>query len=267
LRLIRGTVGVAFTLVTIVATAAPAFAVSPGNDTYGGRTVVTSGSFTQSLDTSEATTDPDDAELAGLCGVSTTEASVWYEVTAPADGWSTVDVSQSSYPAAAIVATGGPGNWSAVACDQIIGTWFARAGETYTILVYDYQSDGVNGGTLNIAIEVSLAAPTLEAAVDPVGTFDAPTGRATVSGTVRCTGAEATFLDASLQQAVGRVSTVVGTGYTRVSCDGATHQWSVEIFPQNGKFAGGKATVFVSAEACRFECVYYSEEKAITLHG
>ena len=117
MRLVRaGVTTAALVLTTVVGTAAPALAAPPGNDTYAGRTVVGSVPFTQSLDTTEATTDADDAELNAQCGAPVTDASVWYQVTAAADGGMVVDVSQSSFSAGAIVATGSPGNWTVVAC-------------------------------------------------------------------------------------------------------------------------------------------------------
>ena len=42
--------------------AAPVFAAAPGNDTYGSRTVIGSIPFSESIDTTEATTDADDTK-------------------------------------------------------------------------------------------------------------------------------------------------------------------------------------------------------------
>ena len=51
--------------------------------------------FSQTLDTSQATTDADEAQLNALCGAPRTDASVWYQVTATASGGMVVDVSRS----------------------------------------------------------------------------------------------------------------------------------------------------------------------------
>ena len=270
MRLVGGAATVALAFTTVVATAAPALAAPPSNDTYAGRTVVGSVPFTQTLDTTEATTDADDAELNAQCGAPVTDASVWYQVTAEADGGLVVDVSESSFSAGAIVATGSPGNWTVLACAPGGVGWSAAAGATYTILVFDDQADGGgNGGVLTITIGEAPPAPTIDATVNPVGTFDARTGSATVSGTVTCTGDVGfAFVDVELRQAVGRVSTISGLGTFDVTCDGTTHRWSLEVLPTNGKFAGGKAVSITFAVACgAFECGTDYEEWTVRLRG
>jgi hypothetical protein len=271
MRLVWGGVATAALVLTaVVGTAAPALAAPPGNDTYAGRTVVGSVPFAQSLDTTEATTDADDAELNAQCGAPVTDASVWYQVTAAADGGMVVDVSQSSFSAGAIVATGSPGNWTVVACAPGTVGWSAIAGETYTILAFDDQGDGGgNGGTLVITVDVAPPAPTIDVTVNPVGEFNARTGSATISGTVTCTGtADFAFVDLELRQAVGRVSTITGFGSFDVTCDGVTYPWSVEVFPTNGKFAGGKSVSVAVALACgTFECGTDYEQRTVKLRG
>jgi hypothetical protein len=270
MRLARCAAMTALALGTVVATAAPAVAAPPGNDTYAGRTVVGSVPFSQTLDTSEATTDADDAQLNAQCGAPVTDASVWYQITAGATGGLAVDVSQSTYSAGAIVATGGPGAWTVLACAPGAVGWSAVAGETYTILAFDDQFDGGgNGGTLAITIAEAPPPPTIDVTLDPIGQFHAGTGSATVSGTVTCSGAtDFAFLDVELRQAVGRVSTVSGLGFTDVTCDGATHKWTVEVFPDNGKFAGGKAVEVTFAVACGvFECGFDFEQRTVMLRG
>jgi hypothetical protein len=270
MKLASGVATAALTLTTVVATAAPALAAPPSNDTYAGRTVVGSVPFTQSVDTTEATTDADDVELNAQCGAPATDASVWYQVTAQADGGLVVDVSESSFSAGVIVATGSPGNWTVVTCGPGAVGWTAVAGETYTILVFDDQGDGGgNGGVLNVTIDVAPAAPTIDVTVNPVGEFDARTGSATISGTVTCTGeTEFAYLDIELRQAVGRVSTVTGYATIDVTCDGTTSMWSVEVFPVNGRFAGGRALSVTFAVACgAFECGTDYEERIVRLRG
>ena len=77
--------------------APPALAAAPGNDTFGGATQAALG-FSQQLDTTEATTDADDAQLNASCGAPATDASVWYSFTG-SDAGVVVDVSQSDYSA------------------------------------------------------------------------------------------------------------------------------------------------------------------------
>jgi hypothetical protein len=265
LRQHRTALGSALALVTIVALAAPASAAPPSNDTYAGRTVLASGSITQTLDTTEATTDADDADLGSQCNVPVTDASVWYQATAAVDTLAAAQVSGSSYSARAIVATGSPGNWTVLGCWSYV-SWWAVAGETYTVLVVDDQLDGGgNGGELGVTI--SVAPPAMDVTVNPVGKVNVRTGSATLSGTVTCSGlVESADVRPELRQAVGRVSTVTGTAFLAVTCDGSTQGWTIEVMPESGKFTGGKATNVTYAAACHmFECAYDREDVIITL--
>jgi len=78
--------------------AAPALAAAPANDTLAGiETLSVPDSVT--LDTTEATTDADDASMnPGECGAPATDASVWYELTGTG-AWVAIDVSASTYSA------------------------------------------------------------------------------------------------------------------------------------------------------------------------
>lgn len=99
-----------------------------------------------------------------------------------------------------------------------------------------------------VTVGVSVTAAHAQAtaiSVDPVGMFDAESGAATITGTVDCGGAEGpSTIEANLSQSVGRVSTVFGSSFADIEpCTaGAQRDWTVTIFPSNGKFRGGKAT-------------------------
>ena len=75
-----------------IAAAPAALAAAPSNDTFGGATTATIG-FSQVLDTTQATTDSDDAQLNASCGAPATDASVWYSL-AGTDAGVVVDVSR-----------------------------------------------------------------------------------------------------------------------------------------------------------------------------
>jgi hypothetical protein len=258
----------ALVIATVVNAGGSAYAAAPSNDTYSGRVVVGALPYSATVDTTEATTDADDAELNANCGAPATDASVWYQLTAPTDGGLVADMSTSSYPAGAIVATGGPGAWNVVACAPGAVGWSAIAGETYTILVFDDQSDGAgNGGTLNLRIEVAPPPPSIDVTVDPTARFTR-TGSAIVTGTVICDStAVFAFLDTELSQTVGRF-VVRGFSTTDITCDGTTRPWSVEIIADNGTFAGGKAASVTFAVACgTFECGVDFEERVVRLTG
>lgn len=258
----------ALVLATLVTSAGTALAVAPGNDVYGGRTLVGAIPFTDSMDTTEATTDNNDSNLNVECGAPATDASVWYEVTAVADGGLAADVSSSTYSAGVIVATGSPGSWSPVACGPGAVGWTATAGTTYAILVFDDQGDGAgNGGTLNLTIDVIPPPPTVDITVNRFAAFNSDTGWATVSGTLVCTGAEFAELQTSLSQRVGRF-TIHGFGLSGAVCDGTMQTWTAEVLPENGKFAGGKAATVAFAVACgAFQCGVGFEERTVQLRG
>jgi hypothetical protein len=254
----------------IVATASPVLAAPPpGNDDYAGRIAIGALPFSDSLDTTKAGTDADDEELNVNCGAPATDASVWYELTASSDGVILVDVSASNYSAGVIVATGSPGSFSLINCGPGAVAFGTVTGESYVILAFDDQLDGAgNGGTLNIVVDQAPPPPEVHVTVNPTGTFNATTGSATISGTVTCSGeAEFTFLDVQVRQRIGRF-VIEGFGSTDFPCDGATHPWSVEVFPSNGLFKGGQTVTVTFAVACGiFECGFDEQQVKVTLKG
>ena len=60
---------------TLAVSAPAALAAAPGNDTFAGATAAAIG-FNATLNTSEATTDADDAKLNTDCGAPATDASL-----------------------------------------------------------------------------------------------------------------------------------------------------------------------------------------------
>ncbi|HEX2028879.1 MAG TPA: hypothetical protein VHF25_12865 [Nitriliruptorales bacterium] len=48
----------------------------------------------------------------------------------------------------------------------------------------------------------------------------------------------------------------------------ARHSWTLEVTPENGKFAGGKAVSVAFAVACgQFDCGFGFEERTVRLRG
>jgi Family of unknown function (DUF6299) len=246
----------------------PAQAAPPSNDTFAGAIVIGSVPFTTTTDTTEATTDADDANANANCGAPATDASVWYSITPAADGALLVDVTNSDYPAGVLVVTGTPGSFEVVACGPGRVGFSTTAGTTYHLLIIDDQSDGEgNGGTLRMTVEAAPPPPTIDVTVDPIAQFNPRTGAVTLHGTVNCSGvADFAFVDVELRQRVGR-GEVYGGGSIDVTCDGADHRWSVEIYPFIGtKFAGGKGASVTFAVACGpVECSFEYEEHRVQL--
>src|SRR2546426_570280 len=127
----------ALALGALVVAAPAALAAAPSNDTFTGATAVKIG-FSEVLDTTEATTDSDDAQLNASCGAPATDASVWY-VLKGSDQGVAVDVSKSDYSAGVLVGVGTQGNLQTVTCGPGSVRFFAAAGTTYYVLAIDDQ--------------------------------------------------------------------------------------------------------------------------------
>ena len=125
-------------------------ATTPANDTIGGATVVKTLPLTQTLDTTGATTDADDAQVNQTCGAPATNNSVWFEYTAgPTDSLLAVDTSGSNFSSGVIIATGAPGALTTQSCNPVSAAVATTPGTTYHILVFD---DTGAGGRLRISI-------------------------------------------------------------------------------------------------------------------
>lgn len=261
----RARVAVALGLAMLVGLlAAPvALAAAPGNDTWAGRTVVAGLPFSETLDTTEATTDPDDAEANVVCGAPATDASVWYELTSDIDQGVLVDVSGSDYTAGVLVVTGQPGSFAIEACGPGEVGFFAAAGVAYSIMAIDDQDDGGgNGGLLSISIDAAPL-PTFDVTVDRRGSFHKD-GSATIRGTITCTNADFAEIFVELSQRVGR-RTINGVGFTALECDGSEQAWSLDVFAENGLFRGGRAASLTGVFGCGAFCGEAFVEQTVRL--
>ena len=267
-KLFRPFASLVLVLVITFAAAGPALAAPPANDTFGGATLVTTG-FSELIDTTEATTDADDAQLNSSCGAPATDASVWYALEG-SDSGVVVDVSQSDYTAGVAVGVGTQGNLQLVTCGPGAVAFFAAAGETYYVLAFDDQLDGVgSGGNLSISFNEIPPPPTVDITVNRFGTVNSQTGVATISGMYTCTDGDFIDVFVDARQNVGRFA-ILGTGgfFDFGTCDGTAHTWSADVFPQNGKFKGGKALTLTFAFSCgAFECGAGFAEQTVQLRG
>jgi hypothetical protein len=247
-----------------------AFAAAPSNDTFANAVTVSALPFSDSVDTTQATTDADDAQLNSSCGAPATDASVWYTLQGT-DSPVVVDVSASNYSAGVLVGTGAQGSLSIVACGPGAVSFYAAAGTTYYILAIDDQTngDGLNGGTLNLSMSEILS-PTLDSfTVNRNGTASSKTGVATISGTYSCRHGDFIDVAVNASQLVGRFKiTGAGEFIDFNTCDGTTHAWKALVYPQNGKFAGGKAMTVSTAYTCgASECAFGYAEKTVMLRS
>jgi hypothetical protein len=228
---------------------AAVLAAAPSNNTYGGRTDIAAIPFNDTIDTTEATAGSNDVEINADCGAPATDASVWYSYTAPSDQDLLADVSQSDYSAGLIVAIGSPGSFQLLTCGPGSVAFPASSGETYTILAFDDQEDGIgNGGTLVFSLDILPPPPTIHINVDPVGALNKQTNEVTVTGTISCSSPAEIQFYGEVKQRAGRqiiFGNLFGDDFCNdvLSFSATTDQYSTGIF------AGGKATVHMVAFA------------------
>ena len=251
MRTVRLAISVAAATALIPLTASAAFAAPPANDTPDGAIALSLGQ-TVTEDTTEATTDAQDAKLNKFCGAPHTNASVWYTYTPSADGGFLLDMSQSDYSGGFLVFEGPPAPKSLITCGPTTVGVVGVAGTTYTIMVI--SDTKVNGGNLVLSLQQAPPPPHIKVTVDPQGTA-LKDGSAELSGTYSCKNADFLEMDGQLTQTVGRLK-ITGFFFKFIrKCDGAVHPWSAVVTSDNGKFSGGKAASVVFTFACgAIEC-------------
>jgi hypothetical protein len=243
--------GQVFGLVTAMATmvvlgAAPASAEVPSNDTIDGATAITTVPFEEVVDTTEATTDAEDAAVNANCGAPATNGSVWYTLTAGTSPAYVVDVSKSDFTAGVIVATGTPGNLSILACGPDTVGFEATQGETYYLMAFSDNPEVV-GGQLSFAVRESGPPPKVAMTVDD---------------------ADILVLDGTLQQQQANDVQVRGSfDVPDLTCSGVG-RWSAEITPESGKFLRGLAATAGFTGACNaIGCNTYDTLEVVRLRG
>jgi hypothetical protein len=236
------TVGV---LAVVAATATPAMAAPPVNDTLAGAVAITQIPFTHSQSTTEAAeTDAFETSLNAFCGAPVVEHGVWFTGTAATSGFINVDVSGSDYSAGIMAFEGTPTPEGLLACGPgQIGP--LPAGPDLKLLVF---GDGLTTETSgNLVLQVVEGPPPLELAVtiDPLGTVVAKTGVVTITGTVTCNSPAFVYQDVLVRQRAGRVI-LSSLEFVDVPCEGTT-AWSGTFTADNGIFKAGKVQVDVFA--------------------
>jgi hypothetical protein len=261
-------VALAFALSLVAAAERAVLAAPPANDVRSGATLVTAG-FSESLNTSEATTDADDANMKLLCNFPATDASVWYEFVGTGEKFR-LEVFRSDYSASIIILGGNFINPHIGGCGVGGMDFSTTPGEHYYLLAFDDQRDGVGtGGMLNISISVAPPPPDLTVKVS-ADRFEvnARTGVVTISGTYSCVNADSIIFNVDASQELGKVINILedetifrawGDSFLRIdgTCDGALHPWSTDVYPfldpsfaySFRRFGGGKAMVGVTAHS------------------
>ena len=244
-------VALAFVLTLVGASAPSVLAAPPANDLRSGATPVTVG-FSELLDTSEATTDADDAFLNSIgCNFPATDASVWYQFVGTGETFR-IEAFRSDYSASVLIDFG---DFRIFGCGTGGMDFPTLPGHTYYMMVLDDQRDGGgNGGMLNISIGLAPPPPdlTVTLSVDRFGTVDGHTGVVTISGTYSCVNADSLTVNVVAWQELGRFLALgFGVIQEQATCDGILHTWSADIYPDPAGrgFVGGRSMTLSAASS------------------
>ena len=242
-------------LLALPLVAGTASAAAPDNDSPAGATVLTSLPATITQDTSEATTEPLDADYNLWCEAPATEASVWFRFTDTDGGALSVHLEGTDYSAGVMIIAGDPADGGRPAwCSPHTATVMTYPGETYWIMAFA-DTPGATGGTLVASFEEVAPLPPIDLSVDPVA-LALMDGSLRLSGTYTCSGLPYEgLLVADAAQKVGRFE-IQGYGFMDgLDCDGTQHDWTLDVLPDNGTFSGGKAATVAFAATCgEFVC-------------
>lgn len=272
-RLQRLGVGAVLLAALVGGTTSPAGALAPANDAVTSATAITALPFHDVVDTTDATTDTDEATYAAdTCGATAAvDHAVWYTGTAAADALLIADTSASDYSASILVLAqldGGVLYPTFCGPDLVGGN--VTAGTTYFVMVFGDGRSATTGGALHLHVREALPPPELEIHVAPIGTVDRH-GVATVYGTLRCTSVDGTGevlnLDVSLSQRSGQqMADGFWSAASPAPCDGTTTPFVARVEPFGRSFRSGAAAVLAAAEGCGPEqCTLTVEEPRIFL--
>jgi hypothetical protein len=254
--------------------AVPVLAAPPSNDDIANSTAVTLG-FSETIDTTEATSDPNDPSCFSGSGAGD-QATVWYSYAAAVSSSVGARTTGSDYDTTIYVGTSnGSGGIDVIDCvdDTPFGLqaavrWDAQSGTTYLIAVGTCcGGDGAagGGGSLTFSIQEAAPAPTIDLTVSGRGSAGKD-GSATVGGTVTCSAETPVVVEAFVSQRVGRRVFQAGGSSDEITCSTDPSSWEVTVISGDGLFAGGHATVDAFTSACNeFDCNVASVQATVSL--
>lgn len=226
--------------------AGPAMAAVPTNDDFANATVVSATPFTDTVDTTDATSQATDSTG---CGGS---HSVWYAYTASHDGTLTFDTSGSSFDTLLSAYTGAEGSLTLVACNddangglQSQVSFDVTSGTTYHFLVGGCcrPEDGVFG---DVVVHADVTAPPFSFDVIlTAGSADPRTHEVTLNGTVGCTSPGQVNVSGTLEQRSAR-----GSFSVEVACTPDSTDFAAPVTTTAGVFMPGRATVTTTGWGC-----------------
>lgn len=242
----------------------PTADAQPANDGFGSALVIPGLPFTDTRDTTTATTAPDDPSCAGQ------GTTVWYRFTPAQDVRVEANTAGSAYDTTLSVYTGEQGSLNQIACnDDAIGLqsrvrFDAAAGETYFIMAGAYFDSP--GGGLVLTVDVGPPPLRVDVSLDPFGTFVPQTGTAVIRGTVTCSQPVTAEIAGDAVQRAGRLK-IQGFYFTAVENCGVSTPWQAEVVDPNARFAGGTVLASASAFAFSDEGATDSAARRVTLRG
>jgi hypothetical protein len=267
-------------LLSVIAAAAlmalyvtPVAADAPGNDSIRSPIVIGSIPYTNSQNTSEATSSATDP---GACldpSVGRDSATVWYSYAATTSGPLGATTFGSDYDTTLYVGTLKGSRLQVVACGddsrtlQSTARFDAVAGTTYFFMVGRSVFDsGGPGTTLVFNLDVGPVAQVVDLVVDPVGSVVGTD--ATFRGTVSCSAPTdlGSLVIAELTQIVDGKNNA-GTGFLDVpGCPGTEIPFEIRVPSEIGRFRPGEGTAqFIYAACNTFECANETIDVIVTL--
>jgi hypothetical protein len=243
----------------LAATAGTTYAAAPTNDAVETPETISGIPYTNTQDTTEATSDATDPEC------FEPSPTVWYEYTPSDTGWLAADTFGSDYDTTlTVLAPDGNGGYDVIGCNDDTDSlqsrvrFEAQAGVSYLLMAGSFG--GGPGGSLVFNLDATTAPIQLDlsVSVDGTGRF-LKDGSAIVGLTVTCNIPASGWINVELIQQVGRFS-VHGWGETSVECGPDPTHVSVAVVGEGGKFAGGLATARVYGEAWSPEEDTYDDE-------
>jgi hypothetical protein len=230
--------------------AAPASAAPPGNDEPAGAVGLKLGDRVVQ-NTSQATTNAQDAALNEECGAPATNASVWYKYTSAVSRRVVLDTTTSGYSAGMLVFRGAPTASSLVACGPGLVGLSVAAGRTYNIMVI--SDTDVNGGRLVLSVKKAPPPPRAHVTIARRGQA-LRGGAARIHGTYTCRHGDFTELFGTLFQRAGRLK-ISAEFYKQIRCNGRPHNWRARLVSPIATYARGGALAKVTINACGiFQC-------------
>lgn len=240
-------------LSTLVLLGSPTIAFAqPSNDDFDYATTIEELPFTETLDTTDATTANDDPVPTCISMGHT----VWYQITPSTDMRLEVNTFRSDFDTVLSVYTSSnPTSLTEIICNddaaqtlQSRVRFDASAGMTYYIMAGSFADNP--GG--NLVITVDEAPPSgpplvIDLTIDPVGLVKPNHMVAIVSGTLTCSKPVPAFVWIQVEQRAGR-DIIHGFSESYVECNGET-PWIATISDADGVFVGGKANVNANAFA------------------